>query len=46
MNKKAMKYQSARFFRGDKVEPVEADEGMLRQNLGYDDSIFMAKVIF
>ena len=46
MNKKAMKYQSPRFFRGDEVEPVEAGEGMLRQNLGYDDSIFMARVIF
>jgi quercetin dioxygenase-like cupin family protein len=46
MNKKAMKYQSRCFFRGNEVEPVVAGEGMLRQNLGYDDKIFMARVIF
>lgn len=41
-----MKYQSSCFFRGNEVEPVVAGEGMLRQNLGYDDKIFMARVIF
>jgi len=46
MNKSAMKYQSRCFFRGDKVETVEADPGMHRQNLGYDDTIMMVKVAF
>lgn len=46
MSKNAMKYQSPRFLRGKDVKPVVASEGMLRQNLGYDDTIFMARVTF
>ena len=46
MNKNAMKYQSHLFLRGDKEEAVEVNEGMFRQNLGYDDTIFMARVSF
>ena len=41
-----MKYQSQHFFRGKEEEPVVAAPGMLRQNLGYDDTIFMARVMF
>ena len=46
MNEKAMKHQSHCFLSGSEEETVVAGKGMLRQNLGYDDTILMARVIF
>jgi quercetin dioxygenase-like cupin family protein len=46
MSKNAMKYQSHEFLRGAEEPIVEAGEGVTRQNLGYDDTIFMARVFF
>jgi quercetin dioxygenase-like cupin family protein len=46
MSDKKMKYQSRNFLRGSEAETVIVGEGVIRQNLGYDDSIFMARVVF
>jgi quercetin dioxygenase-like cupin family protein len=46
MSKNAMQYQSREFLRGDEEVIVEAGEGVTRQNLGYDETIFMARVVF
>jgi len=41
-----MKYQSKRFLFGNEEKKEVVDEGVIRQNLGYDDSLFMARVTF
>jgi len=46
MNKKTMKYASREFLRGNEEPFVEAGDGVTRQNLGYDDTILMARVVF
>ena len=46
MNKKPMKYSSKLFMKGSEEELVPVAEGVTRQNLGYDDSLFLARVTF
>lgn len=46
MSKKTMKYSSKLFMKGSEEELVDVDEGIVRQNLGYDDSLFLARVSF
>lgn len=46
MTKKTMKYSSKQFIKGSEAERVTVDEGVIRQNLGYDDSLFLARVTF
>ena len=46
MNEKVMKHKSPCFLDGSKEPAVVAGEGMLRQNLGYDDTLMMVRVIF
>jgi len=46
MNKKVMKYSSSLFIKGSEEEKVTVSEGVIRQNLGYDDSLLLARVSF
>jgi quercetin dioxygenase-like cupin family protein len=46
MGKKTMKYSSKLFMKGSEEELVTVGEGVTRQNLGYDDSLFLARVTF
>lgn len=46
MSKKTMKYSSKLFMKGSEEERVKVDEGIVRQNLGYDDSLLLARVTF
>ena len=46
MTKQKMKYSSKSFIKGSEEKKVAVDEGILRQNLGYDDSLFVARVSF
>ena len=46
MKKKTMKYSSKLFMKGSEEELVSVAEGVTRQNLGYDDSLFLARVTF
>ena len=46
MNKQKMKYSSKNFIKGSEEKKVAVDKGILRQNLGYDDSLFVARVSF
>lgn len=46
MSKTDMKYESRRFLKGNEEKYVKAGEGMTRQNLGYNDTILMARVVF
>lgn len=41
-----MKYSSKLFIKGSKEERVEVDKGIVRQNLGFDDSLLLARVSF
>ena len=41
-----MEYQSRNFLLGSEEATVDGGEGIVRQNLGYDDTIFMARVVF
>lgn len=46
MNKKPMKYSSKLFMKGSEEERVTVGEGVVRQNLGFDDSMLLARVSF
>jgi len=46
MNKKAMKHSSRLFMKGSEEEKITVGEGVIRQNLGYDDSMLLARVSF
>lgn len=46
MNNKAMKYSSSPFMKGSKEKKIAAGDGIVRQNLGYDDSMLLARVSF
>ena len=44
MTKQKMKYSSKHFMKGSEEKKVVAGEGIIRQNLGFDDSLFLARV--
>ena len=46
MNKQTMKYSSKHFINGNEAETVVVGEGVIRKNLGFDDSLFVARVSF
>ncbi len=46
MTKQKMKYSSKHFMKGSEEKKVVAGEGIIRQNLGFDDSLFLARVSF
>ena len=46
MTKKTMKYSSKLFMKGSEEELVTVGEGVVRQNLGYDDSLLLDRVSF
>ena len=46
MTKQKMKYSSKHFMKGSEEKKVVAGEGIIRQNLGFDDSLFLARVNF
>lgn len=41
-----MKYQSDRFVFADKAEKEEVDGGIVRQIMGYEDSLMLVRAIF
>lgn len=46
MNKKTMKHSSRLFMKGSEEEKLTVEAGIVRQNLGYDDSMLLARVSF
>lgn len=46
MDKRTMKYSSKLFMKGSEEERVDVGEGIVRQNLGFDDSLLLARVTF
>ena len=43
---KTMRYESDRFVFGERAEKEDAGGGVLRQIMGYNDALMMAKAIF
>ncbi len=46
MNKKTMKYSSKLFLKGSEEAREKIDKGMVRQILGFDDSLMLCRVSF